>query len=209
MAGLKFSSTSGLGQRFRLPAHPGARIVWEARRCLRQTGWGVVVGVLCSLLAFLLLWQTHQMGQRQQDLRKKISTAESTSAPKPAKDASPDDLAQQLAAFYAYLPDHADIPDQLKSLISIADKSGVTLAQAEYKPQLEVGADFLRYQIVLPVKADYASTQMFILKALKALPTLTLESVVFKRERIESAEVDARIQFMLLVKKPNPKGIER
>ena len=104
------------------------------------------------------------------------------------------------------LPPHDAIPDQLKQLINLAEKNGVMLVQAEYKPQAEVDAGFLRYQIVLPVKAAYPSIQTFMLNALQALPTLTLESVAFKRDRIESAEVEARIHFMLLVKKPAAKG---
>ena len=47
----------------------------------------------------------------------------------------------------------------------------------------------------------FAQLQTFIVDALQALPTLTLDSVLFKREQIEAGEIDARIQFILLVKK--------
>jgi len=83
----------------------------------------------------------------------------------------------------------------------VAQKSGVTLAKADYKPQADGNTAFLRYQITLPVKAEYAQLQTFIVDALQALPTLTLDSVLFKREQIEAGEIDARIQFILLVKK--------
>ncbi|HEU4844719.1 MAG TPA: hypothetical protein VFT05_10680, partial [Burkholderiaceae bacterium] len=104
------------------------------------------------------------------------------------------------AAFYAYLPGHDTIPDQLGELARVAQASGVTLAKAEYKAEQDSQASFLRYQITLPVRAEFTSVQNFIVGALQAVPALTLDSVAFKRDQIETGEVEARIQFVLLVR---------
>lgn len=182
----------------RLSGHPGPRLAWQARRLWRRLGWPVALGAAALALAALALQQSGVLLERQQVLARQLAAAAKLAAtPAPALA----DDADGIAAFYAYLPAHDSIPDQLKDLVEVARNSGVTLAKAEYKPQIENNAAFLRYQITLPVKAEYANVQSFIIGALKALPTLTLESVLFKREQIEAGEVEARIQFVLLVKK--------
>jgi Tfp pilus assembly protein PilO len=186
------------------PSRLGARLGWEMRRFGRRLGPGALVGSCLLALAGAAAWQSHAMAQRQQLLALQVSAARSA-RPQPLADA-PGDAARQLAAFYAYLPAHENIPELLKQLVAVAEKNGVTLAKADYKPQPEDNADFMRYQVTLPIKADYARVQGFIVGALHALPTLTLDSVTFKREQIETGEVEARVQFNLLVRKAAAKG---
>jgi len=179
------------------------RLQWEARRLWRILGWPCAIGVACLALAAVAVQQGKALAAHQQQLAGQLAAAARLSALPPtsaAPDADSD--AASLAAFHAYLPAHDSIPEQLKTLLDVAQKSGVTLAKADYKPQEDGNAAFLRYQITLPVKAEYAQLQAFIVDALQELPTLTLDSVLFKREQIEAGEIDARIQFILLVKKP-------
>ncbi|MFM9436585.1 hypothetical protein ACFDR9_003670 [Janthinobacterium sp. CG_23.3] len=182
------------------PGKLGARLSWQAQRCWRRFGWAGAGGAAALALAALALLQTPALVARQQTLTLQLAAAGKAAAIAAAL--PPPGGADGVAAFYAYLPAHDAIPEQLKELVAVARKSDVTLVKAEYKPQMEGNAAFLRYQITLPVKADYANVQSFIVAALQALPTLTLESVLFKREQIEAAEIEARIQFILLVKKP-------
>jgi hypothetical protein len=179
----------------------GPRLSWQVRRCWRRAGWAGAGGAAALALAALALLQTPALVARQQALTLQLAAAGKAAASAAALPPLPG-AADGVAAFYAYLPEHDAIPEQLKELVAVAQKSDVTLVKAEYKPQMEGNAAFLRYQITLPVKADYANVQTFIVAALQALPTLTLESVLFKREQIEAGEIEARIQFILLVKKP-------
>ncbi len=189
----------------RSSANLGARARWEARRLGRRLGWAAGAGLLGLALALLASWQGAALERRQHTLTEQLKTAALKAAATPASaEVEPDQDARQLAAFYAYLPAHDAIPDQLKELVRVAQQTGVTLVKAEYKAQPELNAAFLRYQITLPVKADYAAVQSFIVNALQGLPTLTLDSVIFKREQIEAGEIEARIQFILLVKKAGP-----
>ncbi|MGK5051206.1 type 4a pilus biogenesis protein PilO [Janthinobacterium sp. RB2P8] len=176
------------------------RLQWQAQRLWRIVGWPSVIGATCLALAAFAVQQGDALDARQQQLAAQLATAARQSALLPAP-ITLDADADSLAAFHAYLPAHDSIPDQLKALLEVAQKSGVTLAKADYKPQEDGNTAFLRYQITLPVKAEYAQLQTFIVDALQALPTLTLDSVLFKREQIEAGEIDARIQFILLVKK--------
>ncbi|MEX0143251.1 type 4a pilus biogenesis protein PilO [Massilia sp. LMS1-1-1.1] len=186
--------------RARLQLHMPPRLAWEAQRLWRMLGWPSAIGAACLALAAFAVQQGDALGTRQQQLAAQLATAARQAALPPAP-VTLDADADSLAAFHAYLPAHDSIPDQLKALLEVAQKSGVTLAKADYKPQEDGNTAFLRYQITLPVKAEYAQLQTFIVDALQALPTLTLDSVLFKREQIEAGEIDARIQFILLVKK--------
>ena len=187
--------------RLRLQLPP--RLQWEAQRLWRQLGWPCAIGAACLALAAVAVRQGDALAARQRPLTLQLAAA-ARQAALPATAATPDadSDASSLAAFHAYLPAHDSIPEQLKTLLEVAQKSGVTLAKADYKPQEDGTAPFLRYQITLPVRAEYAQLQAFLVDALQELPTLTLDSVLFKREQIEAGEIDARIQFILLVKKP-------
>ncbi len=187
--------------RSRLQLRMPPRLRWEAQRLWRQLGWPSAIGAASLALAVVAVQQGEALALRQQQLTAQLAAAARQSA-LPSTASTLDADADSLAAFHAYLPRHDSIPEQLKTLLEVAQKSGVTLAKADYKPQEDGNAAFLRYQITLPVKAEYAQLQAFIVDALQELPTLTLDSVLFKREQIEAGEIDARIQFILLVKKP-------
>jgi Tfp pilus assembly protein PilO len=176
------------------------RLAWETARLWRALGWPSAIGAASLALAAVAMQQGEALAGRQQPLRAQLAVMAKQAALPPAP-VTLDADADSLAAFHAYLPAHDSIPEQLKALLEMAQKSGVTLAKADYKPQEDGNTAFLRYQITLPVKAEYAQLQTFIVDALQALPTLTLDSVLFKREQIEAGEIDARIQFILLVKK--------
>jgi hypothetical protein len=174
------------------------RAGWELRRAWRRLGAPAAIGIAALLCAAGAWWHAHTLARHLPALQTRLAAAtQSATLPLAAAPTAADGL----AAFYAHLPPHAAIPEQLQTLVQIADKHQVPLAKAEYKAQMEPRAGFLRYQITLPVKAGYAATQAFMLEALQALPALTLDSVAFKREKTASSEVEARIQFMLLVRK--------
>jgi hypothetical protein len=188
-----------------------ARWLWECKRGWLRLGPVAALGLLCALLALGAWWQTRQGVQQQKQLQEKIaqeklaqSQARAQSKVGPSADEL--DLARQLAAFYTFLPAHNSLPDKVRQLLVQAQKSGVTPSQAEYKVVPELNAAFLRYQIILPVKAEPRPIQNFIAAALHGLPSLTLESVSFKRERSDSTQIEARIQFQLLIKKATAKN---
>lgn len=194
MAAIKTSEVLKLKLAPNLPR----RLAWEARRMIRLTGSGAVIGIGCALLAVLAQWHATQLEQRRTTLAAQLNIAARTAA---APQAPVVTTASGVAAFFDHLPPHDAIPDQLKELVRVAQQNNIPLAKAEYKPEQDGNAGFLRYRITLPVKADFANVQSFLITALQTLPTLTLESVAFKREQIEAGEVEARIQFVLLVRR--------
>ena len=194
MAAIKTSEVLKLKLAPNLPR----RLAWEARRMIRLTGSGAAAGIGCALLAVLAQWHATQLEQRRTTLAAQLNIAARTAATPQAPVVT---TASGVAAFFDHLPPHDAIPDQLKELVRVAQQNNIPLAKAEYKPEQDGNAGFLRYRITLPVKADFANVQSFLITALQTLPTLTLESVAFKREQIEAGEVEARIQFVLLVRR--------
>lgn len=174
---------------------PRAR--WQARRGLRRFGAPAAIGAAALACALAMLGHASVLQQQLPAMQARLAGAARAAAVPVA--AAPT-AADGLAAFYRHLPAHAEIPVQLQTLVEIADKHQVPLAKADYKAQVEPQAGFMRYQINLPVHAEYAAVQAFMLEALQALPALTLDSVAFKRERAGASTVEARIQFILLVR---------
>ena len=189
---------TGAAPRMALPAQAGPRLAWECKRLWRKTGRAAAIGIAALSAALLAQWHAAGMHEHELALRRQLASAGRAAAQAQAPIPT---AADGQDAFYAHLPTHAAIPDQLQTLVDIAARHKVPLAKAEYKAQAEPRADFMHYQINLPVKAEYTSVQAFMLEALQALPALTLDSVAFKRERIDSGDTEARIQFVLLVRK--------
>lgn len=183
---------SGIGQL-------ATRGMWEAGRLVRGLGVAGLAGLMLAVAALALGGYARNMAARQAEIVKQVEQARQVLARAPLQPVA-DDPEKKLAAFYAYLLPHDDIPEQVKRLINLSEEENVSLLQGEYKAQREAGAGFLRFRIILPIKGDYGAIQSFLLRALKENKTLALESVAFRRERIEAHEVEARIQFVLFTR---------
>lgn len=175
------------------------RAVWEAGRLVHKLGAVGLAGVMLVVAALALGGYARNMAVRQAEIVNRVEQARHMLERAPLQPVA-DDPEKKLAAFYAYLLPHDDIPEQVKRLINLSEKENISLLQGEYKAQHEAGAGFLRFRIILPIKGDYVAIQSFLLRALKENKTLALESVAFKRERIEAHGVEARIQFVLLTR---------
>ncbi len=178
---------------------------WESRRRGRQFvrgfGWPSVMLVVCAGIASAAL----VVAQQQEKLLNQLQAANTGNlrlSPVPTILLKEDSGRMRLHAFDAYLLLHDEIPDTLKNLIALAEDMKLTLSRGEYKAQMETQGEYFRYGMALPVKGDAQAIHMFILTALATNRTLILEDVQFKRDRIESPEIEARIQWALLTRLP-------
>jgi hypothetical protein len=186
-----------------------ARFAWEWRRAARAFmrswgGFGLIVGA--AVLVGLAAWwvgrqQSMSMAQTRALLERRLAAPEASIVPLPEGGGGQDGRAR-LKAFDDYLLTHADIPSVVQNLIRLAEAEKLVLARGDYRPQADVQGGFLRYRMSLPVKGDAQAIRRFMQAALLAHRTLALEGVQFKRERIESATVEARLQWVLLTRPP-------
>lgn len=85
----------------------------------------------------------------------------------------------------------------LRRLFSAADKAGLELAQGEYRLTEVKDAHLRRYQLSLPVAGGYPEIHAFVAQALNADPALALSAIQLRRERIESPDLEALLNFTL------------
>lgn len=178
------------------------RTQWEALRLMRtlqlHVGWGVLAGAAAVVAtAAVVIWSL-RMHEDIQEVSARIEHERRTTTPQQA----PATSAQRLDAFYASLPAVEEIPATVSRLIGLAEEQKLLLLSAEYRATPDLPGRYLRYRIVLPVSGEASAVQEFMLAALREHRALALESVTFKRERIEARTVEARIQFALITRAP-------
>lgn len=177
-----------------------ARARWEARRAagpwLRHFGWGGAGGAVLLLLALVTGVSSIAAALREQALAGQIASL--PAAEVQARSTGSFDHETRLNAFYAYLLPARDIPGAVERLLALAADKGLVLKTGEYRLEAERGAAFAGYRITLPVVGPARAIQDFLLAAMRQHKTLALESVNFKRRRIESAALEARVHFVLL-----------
>lgn len=202
MGGLKISSH---GNAKILAADFWHKEIWElvrnANAFKRKFGWfgyGVLVCLAISLAA--LVFERKQAGieakirSSSKDVKQLQVGMEGVRQP---------DARLRMLAFQNHLLPHDEIPDVVQSLLKLAEEEKLWISRGEYRPQIDLQGDFLRYRMTLPVKGDAQAIYRFMRAALRTHKALALESVQFKRERIQSQSIDARIQWVVLTRLPS------
>lgn len=188
------------------------QVVWEAGRARRAltrrfgiVGW---LSLLCLIIALLARWaqyeQIEQLNQVNAQLAKqKLAQAEhEAGGGPPIASFNEMDGRARLQAFSNYLLPHQDIPVAVEGILGQAEKEGLSIQRGEYRPQAENAGEFLRYHMTLPVKGQARAIQRFMQTVLLSQKNLALENVQFRRERIDSPEIEARIQWVLFAHLP-------
>ncbi len=177
------------------------RARWGAQRLAEQAG---PVGIAAGLMVVLTLaaWigpgraipaETQVLTLDNEALQRRPVDAHASSAAMKSE--------RQLAAFESGLADARELNTRYARLWELARKHGVALRQAEFK-LTEAGQDELvHYAIQLPVTADYMSLRGFIADALRDLPGLALEEMSLRREDSKSLQLDARLRFVLFLRR--------
>ncbi len=132
---------------------------------------------------------------------RKLAHAPLPPAPPQLVQAPPPPTANEnLAHFYATLGEKRYAEQQVKQLFDIAAKTGLVLAQGDYKFSVDKASGVASYQVNLPVKGPYQNIWQFSLQALSAIPFAALDDIAFRRETITEPVVEARMRFTLYLK---------
>jgi hypothetical protein len=157
---------------------------------------GVPALVAAALLLLGMAGTAWQLAQRQSQAARPLEAAPAQLVQAPP----PPNANENLATFYATVGDKRYAEQQIKVLFDLASKTGLTLAQGDYKFSYDKASGITSYQINLPVKGAYANIWQFSLQALGAMPFAALDDVSFRRETITDATVEARVRFTLYLK---------
>lgn len=192
----------GLAQSGRLAALL-RRLMWQARRGLRvlwRTGpiGGVVVVSLVVTLGTVAL-QVRQRAELQR-LAQQHDSGPGGRVPAVPEAPTENDTQRQLSAFEAQLSSYEEAGVVLQDLIDQAQARGLALPRGEYQLEQDTDGRFLRYRMNFPVKGRADVVPSFIAAVLVSHKALALEAVHFRRERANSPDVEARMQFVLLMR---------
>lgn len=155
----------------------------------------LIMGVASIIFMGLLFFQSKQIKLLEQQMEMQRFSAQPQSVTVIGG-------IHELEEFQAFLMPHEDIAEVLRLLISLAASEGLQLNRGEYKIGHDTRGKFVRYKIVLPIQGQASKIEQFILKALAQHKTLALESVQFKRERVDALEVEAKMDWVLITKLP-------
>lgn len=179
-----------------MPPHLPQRLAWHSRRTLEQLGLPGVAGL--ALLAFCAMFYFSAavpVGKEVHALNSEVTQAEVRRASVPVRPQP----GRQLEAFYESFPKVVSAPDALARLHEAAAMQGVTLEQGEYH-LVRSGTDKLaRYEMTLPIKADYLRLRKFLAQTLVDMPYVALDGVEFQRQKISDTTLEARVKMTLFL----------
>lgn len=180
-------------------------LLWSLHRYLRSglrlLGWSGVAAIILMLIAAITLAASHYIRRECRELKQDQRQAEI----QPAIDLRSEDTntnASHLAQFRAVLGDPGAIPDLIKDLMSLGDKSGLELAKGEYRKEVDIAGGYFRYRITLPVEGKPDAVMGFVMSAVKQHRNLALETVNFHRERKDATVIQAQVNFVALMRMP-------
>lgn len=103
---------------------------------------------------------------------------------------------EDLQRFYGLFPSAAQLSDEVARLHRLARRSGLELAQGEYR--LERRAEGLwAYRVTLPVRGSYAQFRDFLSAVLAGMPTASIDALRFERKKAADTQLEAQVRLTL------------
>jgi Tfp pilus assembly protein PilO len=104
---------------------------------------------------------------------------------------------EDLDTFYRFLPAKFTLPETIGQLYAAAASQGIPTDQADYHLDNDRDLKLTRYNIVLPAKGSYVQIRKFVAQALNDIPSLSLDSIAFSRQKVEDTSIEAQLNFTL------------
>lgn len=103
---------------------------------------------------------------------------------------------EELQRFYSLFPSAAQLGGEIERLHRLARKSGLELAQGEYR--LERRAEGLwAYRITLPVRGSYSQFRDFLSAVLAGMPVASIDALRFERKKALEAQLEAQVRLTI------------
>ena len=184
------------------------RFVWQPvdlhrlrRRAPTLLGWPGVVGI--GLLTACTAFYFSTIQQAQQKLAATrysvLALQDQSRQSDPALKSNPHSREEQLAQFYRLFPQDKDLLQWMEKIFDTAQSQGIGLEQGEYKVTRNDEGGLVRFQMTFPVKGDYPRIRKYLTSLMADIPTLSLQQVQFKRQKVGDAMVEANIKLVLFL----------
>lgn len=198
--------------------HPASRFgrvaLWKLgqlamRFNLRHGVWGWLnLSLLLASLALLGFLALQQDALKR--LQRQLANAEASTASRPTTGAASMPSLQDprrearahLLAFEKHLLAHDAIAQAVQDLLRNAEDQGLLIERGDYESQADPQGEFLRFRMNLPVKGPAQAVHRFIKAALLAQPQLALDGIRFKREGVQTGDIEAQLSWVLFTRTP-------
>lgn len=165
-------------------------LLWHLRQATRPLGLSGWIGLALGGLALLLhLVGTQPLTERNAATGQRIEALRLAAA----TPATPEPLAEP--APLMNLPPAGAVDEEIGTLARLAQAHGIALPRGQYSATALTGTPLQRWQLTLPVEAEYPALMTWLAAALERLPGLTLDEMKLKRERIESPVLQAQLRL--------------
>jgi hypothetical protein len=167
-------------------------LAWMALALLGSAAWLWFDAGQMRESATALQEQTLLLAQRGETLRANLDRLQRS-----------DGTATALTAaqrFHGSFPEAGTRDRRLAAILSRARKSGLMLGPTDYRQRVEPGLQLVRYSMTLPLTGSYAAIRSLIDDCLRADPALGLTSLRLRRKDLQSAQVQAQIEFALYMR---------
>ncbi len=170
---------------------------WHIRNSLRRLGWVGIVGVGLWILVLTYYFSVARPANiRLDELKVQAASLDRfTHASSNKKESA----AEQLVAFHEFFPKSNRSPELLAKIYAVAARQGVSLKEGEYRLARDHSGNLLRYEINLPVRAEYFQIRNFLGQVLTEIPNASLDNVSFQRRRIVDPVVDSQIKLTVFM----------
>lgn len=139
-----------------------------------------------------------KLKERAEMLQLQAQSKEAPASSDSAKRLSGD---QALQAFYDFFPRADSSPFWIRELVRIAQKQKVDLSSSDYRLVNENDARLARYEMILPIRGNYAQIRAFIAEALETVPAMAISSIAIKRDNVASDKLEMRLEINLYLNK--------
>ncbi|NRF69149.1 hypothetical protein HLB44_19315 [Aquincola sp. S2] len=168
-------------------------LIWRHGLC-----W-IVAAALLALAAGMWWLGVRPLQHRLAAVEAQLRRPLVVSAPKASMQGEGD--APRLAAFKDLLQPYRDNPALVRRLVALTHDE-LKWDQAEFSPTHDAALDLVRLQITVPVSGEYRPLQQAVERALIELPNLSVDQLLFKRQQVGQAGVEARVRMSLWLRAP-------
>jgi hypothetical protein len=177
-----------------------AQLWWRKQSWIRLGLLALITLSLVSLFAGIAK-SRHELSQLASEVAALVST--SRRAPPITESRAESSVAKQVNALQRFeqVLGAEDMTEQyLKQIFALAAQQRIELKQGEYELIPDAQRQYRRYQVTLPVQADYSSVRRLTQAILLALPFASLDELQFRRGSVSTKIIEAKIRLTLYLK---------
>jgi len=174
-----------------------------AHRVHLRLGANGLLGAGLLALALVGLLYARQAQQEAARLQVELDQARSRAAQVHTAPAVNVEPAERLSRFQQWFPTVDTSARDLRRIFHAAQQSHVVLAKGEYSlSPIDGSGGLQKYDVVLPVKENYAAVKGFVAEVLNELPHASLAELRAERPASAADEIDTRVHFTLYYRTP-------